>query len=67
MVPRHTRIPWESGTWIVNEADQLYQERFTAKDGTNNLEGAANSQTKKSGLKVVTLIATPNPVSQVLW
>jgi hypothetical protein len=22
---------------------------------------------KKSGLKVVTLIATPNPVSQVLW
>jgi hypothetical protein len=23
--------------------------------------------TKKSGLKVVTLIATPNPVSQVLW
>ena len=24
-------------------------------------------RTKKSGLKVVTLIATPNPVSQVLW
>jgi hypothetical protein len=24
-------------------------------------------QTKKSGLKVVTLIATLNPVSQVLW
>jgi len=22
---------------------------------------------KKSGLKAVTLIATPNPVSQVLW
>jgi hypothetical protein len=24
-------------------------------------------ETKKSGLKVVTLIATLNPVSQVLW
>jgi len=26
-----------------------------------------NRGTKKSGSKVVTLIATPNPVSQVLW
>jgi hypothetical protein len=26
-----------------------------------------NLKTKKSGLKVVTLIATLNPVSQVLW
>ena len=24
-------------------------------------------RTKKSGLKAVTLISTPNPVSQVLW
>ena len=24
-------------------------------------------KTKKSGLKVATLISTPNPVSQVLW
>jgi hypothetical protein len=31
--------------------------------------GAApgHPETKKSGLKVVTLIATLNPVSQVLW
>lgn len=25
------------------------------------------TETKKSGLKAVTLIAAPNPVSQVLW
>jgi len=25
------------------------------------------AETKKSGLKVATLISTPNPVSQVLW
>jgi hypothetical protein len=31
------------------------------------MEEASNLQTKKSGLKVVTLIATLNPVSQVLW
>jgi hypothetical protein len=29
--------------------------------------GGAGFQGKKSGLKVVTLIATLNPVSQVLW
>ncbi len=28
---------------------------------------ATIKKTKKSGLKVVTLIATLNPVSQVLW
>jgi hypothetical protein len=33
----------------------------------NNLEAVNNLKTKKSGLKVVTLIATLNPVSQVLW
>ena len=31
------------------------------------MEEGSNLQTKKSGLKVVTLIATLNPVSQVLW
>ena len=31
------------------------------------IQEASNLQTKKSGLKAVTLIATPNPVSQVLW
>jgi hypothetical protein len=31
------------------------------------MEEANTLPTKKSGLKVVTLIATLNPVSQVLW
>jgi hypothetical protein len=31
------------------------------------IQEETNLQTKKSGLKAVTLIATPNPVSQVLW
>jgi len=31
------------------------------------VEESSSLRTKKSGLKVVTLIATLNPVSQVLW
>jgi hypothetical protein len=30
-------------------------------------DGKMESQTKNAGLKAVTLIATLNPVSQVLW
>ena len=35
------------------------------ESGTGECE--ARGKPKKSGLKVATLISTPNPVSQVLW
>ena len=41
---------------------QEYKGLDLKKNGTQG-----KPKTKKSGLKVVTLIATLNPVSQVLW
>jgi hypothetical protein len=41
--------------------------RLTRKDQLKTGARLKLLQTKKSGLKVVTLIATLNPVSQVLW
>ncbi len=47
---------------------RLCQERLAGRNSWNYRERDWNiRQTKKSGLKVVTLIATLNPVSQVLW
>jgi hypothetical protein len=47
---------------------RLCQQRLAGGNSDNYREGDWNNQqTKKSGLKVVTLIATLNPVSQVLW
>ena len=47
---------------------RLCQERLAGGNYRNHREADENiQQTKKSGLKVVTLIATLNPVSQVLW
>ncbi len=42
------------------------RERLTEEARGDSWKGA-NSADKKSGLKAVTLIAAPNPVSQVLW
>jgi hypothetical protein len=63
MVPRHKNF-LESGTWIVNEVASVVSGTSTPR---MEIQEASNLQTKKSGLKAVTLIATPNPVSQVLW
>ena len=60
--------------WIVNDALEvvsatLWQLRKELKINLkqNQVQQIRPSETKKSGLKVVTLIATLNPVSQVLW
>jgi hypothetical protein len=48
----------------------LYEERLTEKVHWEIWAEAKEAKPlgdKKSGLKVVTLIATLNPVSQVLW
>jgi hypothetical protein len=45
--------------WIVNEAQEVA--------GVEEVIEEEPDGQKKSGSKVVTLIATPNPVSQVLW
>jgi hypothetical protein len=63
MVPRHKNF-LESGIWIVNEVASVVSGTLTAKDGNSRSKQPGD---KKSGLKAVTLIAAPNPVSQVLW
>jgi hypothetical protein len=79
MVPHHTKIFWDLLLWIVNEprphmSGTLNQEgssqgRIKSRKGWDftKKETKTRKKTKKSGLKVVTLIATLNPVSQVLW
>jgi hypothetical protein len=47
--------------WIVNEL-WIVNEQRPERGERDWIVG-----TKKSGLRMVTLIATPNPVSQVLW
>jgi hypothetical protein len=51
---RQVQLPGLAGAMKVAQAE-----------GFNN--GKGFRETKKSGLKVATLISTPNPVSQVLW
>jgi hypothetical protein len=46
---------------------RLCQQRSAGRNYKIIVKQIERPETKKSGLKVVTLIATPNPVSQVLW
>jgi hypothetical protein len=75
MVPHHTKFFWDLLLWIVNEPRPGVSGTLNWKGssvGRNHAQkrmgfGNEREKTKKSGLKVVTLIATLNPVSQVLW
>jgi hypothetical protein len=64
MVPHKNSLG--SGTWIVNEVEGVVSGKVTWNGSMSEQEGVG-AETKKSGLKAVTLIAAPNPVSQVLW
>jgi 5-methylthioribose kinase len=68
MVPRHTRIFWDLMLWIVNEACGRVSATLKQEGSMVKRVGDGEPlEAKKSGLKAVTLIATLNPVSQVLW
>jgi hypothetical protein len=45
----------------------LYGGTLNERLSVEDLGRKAMGRAKKSGLKAVTLIAAPNPVSQVLW
>jgi hypothetical protein len=58
--------------WIVNEIEGFECGGIkglnpASHDRRRGMEQVDQWKTKKSGLKAVTLIATLNPVSQVLW
>jgi hypothetical protein len=57
----------ENRTEIVNESRQSDRVKSGEGHQFRGIEEGVQGQQKNAGLKAVTLIATLNPVSQVLW
>ena len=68
MVPLSRQDSLGAIIWIVNDVLEVVSAPVSGKELQNyRVKRIRHPEAKKSGLKVVTLIATLNPVSQVLW
>jgi hypothetical protein len=57
-------MSWESTSLILKDS---HEEKRVVQHRQDRVLIGKHLRGKKSGLAAVTLISTPNPVSQVLW